>query len=125
MSNEIIFITQIGSILGFIVSLFVLYRLLVNQKDATIELLKEKIALLEKQVESLKESSPDVLLDSMGKRINHLTNEITRLSEDREANKEVLLSIQNKVKAMKDEFNSEMDMIEEFLEGWEQRAEET
>ena len=43
MTNETIFITQLGSIIAFIVALFVLYSVLVNQKDATIQLLKEKI----------------------------------------------------------------------------------
>jgi len=42
MTNEIIFYTQISSIFAFIVAIFGLYRLLVSQKDASIELLKEK-----------------------------------------------------------------------------------
>jgi len=42
MSNEIIFITQITSIISYIMLVFFLYRLLVGQKDATIEVLKEK-----------------------------------------------------------------------------------
>ncbi len=51
MTNEIIFYTQIVSILSFVGSLFVLYRVLIKQKDATIELLKEKVSFLKEQLE--------------------------------------------------------------------------
>lgn len=43
MSIEILFYTQLASILAFTVALFVLYRVLVSQKDSTIQLLKEKM----------------------------------------------------------------------------------
>lgn len=43
MTNETIFITQIASVIAFVGSLFVLYRLLISQKDSVIELLKERL----------------------------------------------------------------------------------
>ena len=61
MANEIIFLTQIASIIAFIVVLFVLYRVLVSQKDATIELLKEENTYLKEQLETAKENTPDKL----------------------------------------------------------------
>ena len=61
MANEIIFLTQIASIIAFIVVLFVLYRVPVSQKDATIELLKEENTYLKEQLETAKENTPDKL----------------------------------------------------------------
>ena len=46
MINEISLITPTASIILFIVALFILYRILVSKKDATIELLKEKMTSL-------------------------------------------------------------------------------
>ncbi len=86
MSNQVIFYTQIGSILAFISTLFVLYRLLVHQKDATIQLLTEKNRWLQDQVNALKETRPDVLLDNLEKRLNLTSEELIRLNEDKETN---------------------------------------
>lgn len=61
ITTETIFWTQIASIVGFVVALFALYRLLVDQKDATIQLQKENIAFLKDQLAEAKLQSPDVL----------------------------------------------------------------
>jgi hypothetical protein len=99
MSNNTIFYTQIASIIAFITSLFVLYRLLVEQKDATIQLLKEKTQWLQQQVDSLKESHPDTLLDNLEKRLRLTTEELVRLNQDKESN---VLSIQKKEHEVQD-----------------------
>jgi hypothetical protein len=90
MSNQTIFYTQIGSIVAFISSLFVLYRLLVQQKDATIEVLKEKNTWLQDRLETAKLNSPDVLADRLSKRISILSEELKQLSEDHDANQSVI-----------------------------------
>ena len=46
MSDTVIFVTQLATILAYIVTSFALYRLLVSQKEATIEALKEQNNLL-------------------------------------------------------------------------------
>jgi len=90
MTNEVIFWTQIATILCFIVTLFVLYRVLVGTKDATIELLKEKISNLEEQLLDAKAARPDALLEKYSKRVKLLTEEIERLSKDRDQNEAVI-----------------------------------
>lgn len=90
MSNDLIFYTQIGSIALFIVALFVLYRLLVDQKEATIQLLKEKNEWLQKQLDVAKESSPDVVMKTLNHRIKILTDEIERLSKDKVVNEDLI-----------------------------------
>jgi DNA repair exonuclease SbcCD ATPase subunit len=86
MTIETVFWTQIGSIIGFVVALFVLYRVLVEQKDATIQLQKEKIDYLKDQLADAKSKSPDVLAESLTKRVSSLEGELRRLEQDKTAN---------------------------------------
>ena len=67
MTTELIFYTQIVSIVAFIAAVFWLYRLLVTQKDATIEALRERIAL---QQDRLATDDPDVLKASSRNNLN-------------------------------------------------------
>jgi hypothetical protein len=50
ITNEWIFSAQLVSIVTFVVTLFVLYRVLIQQKDATIQLQKENKAFLNDQL---------------------------------------------------------------------------
>ncbi len=87
MSNELIFYTQLASILTFVGTVFALYKLLVSQKDATIEALRERIAT---QQDRMTFESPDALNERLSKRIALLTDELTRLGADKETNAEVI-----------------------------------
>ena len=87
MSNELIFYTQLASILTFVGSVFALYKLLVSQKDATIEALRERIAT---QQDRMTFESPDVLNERLSKRITLLSDELARLSTDKEINAEAI-----------------------------------
>jgi len=83
MSNTTLFYTQVGSTLVFITALFVLYRLLVEQKEATIQLLKEKNEWLQDQLTIAKDSSPDALLNQLHQRIKVYADELEHLSKDK------------------------------------------
>lgn len=82
MPTEVILYTQVASIIGFITALFVLYRVLVQQKDAVIQLLKERIAEKDEQIAKLKDQSPDTLAEALADRIKISQDEITRLRSD-------------------------------------------
>jgi len=86
ITTETIFWAQIGSIIGFLLTLFALYGLLVRQKDATIELQKENIAYLKDQLADAKAQSPDVLAESLTKRVSWFEDELRRLNQDKIAN---------------------------------------
>ena len=88
MTNEIIFYTQITSIVIFIFTLFAVYRILVDQKDATIQLLKEKISILTEQLTEARSSTPDILAQSLSGRVNLLQAELGRLQEDNNSTQE-------------------------------------
>lgn len=84
MSIEIVFYTQIASIIGFIGALFVLYRVLVQSKDATIETLRTQISFLETKVKDLAETSPDILLQRLEKRTTLLADELEQAENEKE-----------------------------------------
>lgn len=88
ITTETIFWTQIGSIIGFVVALFVLYRLLVDQKEATIQLQKENIAYLKDQLAQAKAQSPDVLAQSLANRVKLIEEELKRLELDKTSTQE-------------------------------------
>jgi len=97
MTNTIIFYTQILSIVVFVFTIFGLYRLLVSQKDSVIELLNEKNDYLRLQLETIKSSSPDILVERLSKRIDILKEELSSLGNDNETNAKILLKKEKKI----------------------------
>nr|MDP2192034.1 hypothetical protein [Rhodoferax sp.] len=107
MTIEVIFWTQIASIIGFVVALFILYRLLVEQKDATIQLQKENIAYLKDQLTEAKSQSPDVLAQKLASRVKLFEDEVKRLDEDK-------TSTQEQIKAKEAELSRAREEAEEL-----------
>jgi len=82
MTIELLFYTQIASILAYVAASFALYRLLVAKKDSTIELLEKHNGVLEAKIRALELQAPDVLTDALSRRIDSAKKEIAALSED-------------------------------------------
>ena len=122
MTIETIFYTQLGSILAFVIVLFVLYRVLVNQKDATIQLLKEKNKYLSQKLSDLSQLTPDALAKSLADRVVLLDDEIYRLSTDKEKNQDEikskedeLLKVKEKAEKLSREIAKAHELMEEFF----------
>ncbi len=122
MTNEVLFFTQIASIVAFIAALFVLYRLLVSQKDATIGLLKEKNEFLSVRLAEAKECSPDVLVENLSKRVKITSEEIERLNNDRDANQQLIEEkeselhiLQSQLTQLETQVASAQDILKDFL----------
>jgi len=98
MTNQVIFWTQIASVLAYIISVFFLYRLLVKQKDAVIESKNAAIELLKEQLGLAKQSSPDILIERLSKRVEILKDELKALSQDNDAKKEEILAKEKEIK---------------------------
>jgi DNA repair exonuclease SbcCD ATPase subunit len=107
ITTETIFWTQVASIIAFVVALFILYRLLVEQKDATIQLQKENISYLKDQLTEAKSQSPDVLAQSLASRVKLLEEELNRLEQDNSSTNE-------QVKAKEAELNQARVKAEEL-----------
>jgi hypothetical protein len=88
MSNNVIFFTQIASIIVFVMALFGIYRSLVSQKDGVIELLREQLSQQEIKIKDLQAQSPDVLAKTLAERIEIAVKEIERLKQDGDKHKE-------------------------------------
>lgn len=106
MKIEVLFYTQIASIIGFIIALFSLYNLLVRQKDSVIELLKERINLLEKK-------SPDALIESLHSRVEITKAEIDRLKNDSESHSDEIKKKEKELHDTRGKLDSLMNLLEE------------
>lgn len=87
MTNEVIFYTQIASLVTFVLAVFGVYRLLIHQKDATIQLLKERLEIQSERIQLLERQSPDALAESLSERVERQLVEIERLRLDTKRNK--------------------------------------
>jgi C4-dicarboxylate-specific signal transduction histidine kinase len=105
MNLETIFAAQIASALGYIGATFVLYRLLVSQKDATIEALKQQNALLVTRLETADASGPDALAARLTTRIELLTAELERLGKDHDANRAQIAAKEAERSALRSEMS--------------------
>lgn len=122
MSNEFIFWTQIASILGFVFAVFGLYKLLVAQKDSTIQLLKETVSTLKDQLAEARSSTPDVLAQTLSSRVKLLEGELERLSKDKGASLEIvrekeeeLRLARHKAEELTKQVSVARDMLNDFL----------
>lgn len=122
MSNDVIFWTQITTIVGFIIALFTLYGILVKSKDATIELLRERLTARDKELEVARATGPDLLAEKYSKRVNLLTEELKRLSRDEENNKTIieqkeleLREVEALIVSLRNQIQIAKDVMEEFL----------
>lgn len=113
MTNEIIFYTQVASILGFIIALFVLYRVLVANKDSVIELKNERILGLEEKNRMLEKQMPDALTDTLSRRVDIMKSEVARLREDGEKKQEAIDSKGDELIAAETKLSTILDFIKD------------
>ena len=88
MTNDILFYTQIGSVITFVLVVFGVYRLLIDQKDATIQLLKQRIEDQSERIRLLELQTPDALTKSLSERVERQLAEMERLRLDSTLNKD-------------------------------------
>lgn len=106
MSNDTIFYTQIASIVVFVLALFGIYRLLVEQKDSVIQLLKERIADKDAKIQELELQTPDALATALSSRIEITLAEVNRLKADGDKHKEEIETKEGELHALKQRLNS-------------------
>jgi methyl-accepting chemotaxis protein len=123
MSNTTLFVTQIASTIVFVIALFVLYRLLVEQKEATIQLLKEKIDWLQNQLNIAKESSPDTLLKQLDQRIKVYADELGRLSKDKNISDTLLKEKEQELEEMRSDIRKVSERLQRSTQALKAGAE--
>lgn len=117
MTNEVIFYTQIGSVIAFLFVVFGIYRLLVEQKDATIQLLKQRLDDQTEAIRLLELKTPDALAKSLSERVERQLAEIERLRLDGTLNKEEILRKEAEIRDVQVKMSSLATLIKdsEFL----------
>ena len=113
MTNEIIFYTQIGSLVAFLFTVFGIYRLLVEQKDAVIQLLKERINDQTETIRSLELQTPDALAKSLSDRVERQLAEIERLRVDETLNNEEILRKEAEMREVQLKLTSLAELIKD------------
>jgi len=111
MSNDVIFFTQIASIVIFVLALFGIYKSLVSQKDAVIELLREQLRIQEKKIKDLLAQSPDVLAKTLSERIEIAVKEIERLKADGGKHKQAIVEKETELKKSKEQLDALSELI--------------
>jgi hypothetical protein len=105
MSNDTIFYTQVASIVVFVLALFGIYRLLVDQKDSVIQLLKERVADKDVKIQELESQTPDALASALSSRIEITLKEVSRLKADGDKHKEEIETKEGELHALKQRLN--------------------
>ena len=119
LSNDVIFGAQIITIVTFVFTLFGLYRLLVSQKDAVIQLLKERLEAQKEQLEEMRSSTPDVLAQSLSDRINLYKQELERMREDKKFSQEEIRKKEDDLRTARQEaekLSKQAHVAKELLE---------
>ena len=94
MGNEVIFWTQVGSIIVYVATLFTVYRILVAAKDAAIQEKDATIENLKTRLEEAKGKTSDILVTQLRERTAALTEEIEKLRSDRSTDKGKLAELE-------------------------------
>lgn len=113
MSNNIIFFTQIVSIVIFVLALFGLYRLLIAQKDGVIELLRQRNQSLQDKISDLESQSPDALVTALSARVEVAIKEIGRLKEEGDKHKEEIIEKESDLQKVQKRLTELTAMIQE------------
>jgi hypothetical protein len=113
INNEVIFFTQIVSIIGFVGALFVLYRVLIQQKDGVIELLRERIVDKDDQIVALKAQTSDALASALAERIKMSLDEISRLKSDGNTHIKEIESKEEDLRTIQGRLTSLFELIRE------------
>lgn len=113
MTNNLIFYTQLISIVVFLISLFSIYRLLVDQKDSVIQLLKERITEKEERILALESQTSDALTTALSARVEITLKEIKRLKDDGDQHKDQLDKKENELQALLHRLDSLSSLIKD------------
>jgi DNA repair exonuclease SbcCD ATPase subunit len=115
MTTEEIIGIQVFTFIGYVVTLFGLYRLLVNQKDATIETLRTQCETLKERLTALEKKDPDYLVAMLDKRKNILERELRDISEESTSKKEELQAKISELNLQKQGLEDEVKYVNELL----------
>ncbi len=113
MSNDVIFYVQLASVVIFVIALFGVYRLVVQQKDSVIQLLKERLREKDGKIEGLESRTPDALATALSSRIRVAIDEIDRLKADGDKHKEEIRMKEEQLQLVRERLDNLSALIAE------------
>lgn len=113
MTNEVIFYTQIASIVAFIVALFTIYNVLVQAKEAALQVLRERLIHKDEQIAALQAQTPDTLVSILNDRIKVTQDEIGRLEADRDVHRSEIELKKGELQGIQDKLSALSELIRE------------
>lgn len=113
MGSETISGMQIAAVVAFIGGLFIVYRVLVAQKDAVIQLLNERLKDQEQKIKQLESQTPDALATALSSRIEVALKEIERLRADGGKHQEEITGKEEELHNLKDRLNELSSLIQD------------
>lgn len=113
MTNDIIFYTQVGAIIVYLGALFGIYRLVVEQKDSVIQLLKERLTDKDAKIQELQSQTPDALATALSSRIEITLKELARLKADGDKHQEEIGTKIEELRSLKGRLNSLSALIQD------------
>lgn len=111
MTNEVIFYTQIASIVTFIVALFTIYNVLVQAKEAALQVLRERLIHKDEQIAALRAQTPDTLVSILNDRIKVTQDEIGRLRADGDSHRSEIEQKEGELQGIQDKLSALSDLI--------------
>lgn len=106
MTNDTIFFTQVASIVVYLLAVFGVYRLIVEQKDSVIQLLKERLADKDATIKELEAQTSDALATTLSSRIEITLKEIARLKADGDKHEEEIETKESELRALRQRLNA-------------------
>lgn len=113
MELDTIFNMQLASIATTVLAPFVLYRLLVSQKDSVIQLLKERLDGATAKIKDLESSSPDQLLQALDSRVGILNKELERMKSDSSTKQAEIANREQELSAIRTRLSELMTLLED------------
>jgi uncharacterized small protein (DUF1192 family) len=113
MELDTIFNTQLVSITSTVLAPFVLYRLLVSQKDSMIQLLKERLDGATAKIKDLESSSPDQLLQALDSRVAIMNKELERMKADSSTKQAEIASRELEISAIRTRLSDLMTLLDD------------
>ena len=111
MTNEVIFYTQIASIVAFIVALFTIYNVLVQAKEAALQVLRERLIHKDEQIAALRAQTPDTLVSILNDRITVTQDEIGRLRADGDSHRSEIEQKEGELQGIQNKLSTLSDLI--------------
>lgn len=103
ITNQIILFTQLASIVSFIVAVFIIYRLLVKQKEATIRLQEKQISFLKVRLANAESDVPDEVALALANRVKVYEEELQQIIADKSATEDEVNEKEEKLRQARSE----------------------